>query len=184
MKKKELRKLYKQKRADLTLEDLKKLQENIYKKVFDLDFSSVKNVHIFLPIEQQKEINTYPIIDFLRQQNKQIVISKSNFKDSTLTHFYFDENTILEVNKWGIPEPKNAKECNVKDIDLVFIPMLISDKDNYRVGYGKGFYDRFLSECRKDVKTIGLNFFKPIQKIDDVNEFDIALDGVVFGEDF
>ncbi len=184
MKKNELRKIYKQKRADLSANEVTKLEQNIYKKVIDLDFSAIENVHIFLPIEKQKEINTYPIIDFLRQQNKQIVISKSNFKDSTLTHFYFDKDTILEVNKWGIPEPKNAKKFNVKDIDLVFIPMLISDKNNYRVGYGKGFYDRFLSECRNNVKTIGLNFFKPISKIEDVNKFDVSLDKVIFGEDF
>ena len=54
------------------------------------------------------------------------------------------------------------------------------DEQYYRVGYGKGFYDRFLANCRKDVKKIGLNFFKPISNITDVNEFDIALDEVIY----
>jgi len=60
------------------------------------------------------------------------------------------------------------------------VPLLISDEQHYRVGYGKGFYDRFLANCRKDCKKIGLNFFKPIQKISDSNEFDIALDEVIY----
>jgi 5-formyltetrahydrofolate cyclo-ligase len=63
---------------------------------------------------------------------------------------------------------------------LVFVPLLISDAQNYRVGYGKGFYDRFLSNCRKDCKKIGLNFFKPIAKINNIDQFDIALDDVIY----
>ena len=65
-------------------------------------------------------------------------------------------------------------------LDLVFVPLLISDENNYRVGYGKGFYDRFLLNCRKDCKKIGLNFFKPTSKIVDINAFDIALDAVIY----
>jgi 5-formyltetrahydrofolate cyclo-ligase len=61
-------------------------------------------------------------------------------------------------------------------IDLVFIPLLACDLQGNRVGYGKGFYDRFLSKCRYDVKKIGLSFFDPVDKIEDVNVFDIPLD--------
>lgn len=180
MKKKELRKIYKQKRTDLSKTEIDKFQKNIYKQVSELDFSSVENIHIFLPILRQKEINTYPIIQFLQAKNKTIVISKSNFKTNTLQHFIFDANTKIEVNEWGIPEPVNAQEISVKEIDLVFVPLLVSDKKNYRVGYGKGFYDRFLSECKPSIKTIGLNFFTPINKIEDVNKYDIALGEVLF----
>ncbi len=180
MYKKELRKLYKEKRKNLTLEAIKQLQQNIYKQVFEFNFSTVKNVHVFLPIERQIEIDTYPIIEFLRSKEKNIIISKSDFSTATLQHFLFEEHTELEVNKYGIPEPINAKEITVKEIDLVFVPLLVSDKLNYRVGYGKGFYDRFLSECKKEIITIGLNFFKPIDKIEDKNEFDVALHKVIF----
>lgn len=182
MKKNNLRKIYKQKRAELSEEKLHKLQKSIYQQVFEMDFSSVKTVHIFLSIERHKEIDTQPIIDFLRKHNKTIVISKSNFTTNTLDHFIFDNNTTIVVNNWGIPEPVNATKIDVKEIDLVFVPMLISDEKNYRVGYGKGFYDRFLSECKPTVKTIGLNFFKPIHQIEDVNKFDIALDEVIYAK--
>lgn len=179
MTKQELRKLYKQKRKDLSFQEIESLQDRIYQQVFNLDFSSVQNIHIFLTIEKQKEINTYPIIDFLRKQHKTILISKSDFTTATLTHYIFNEDTILEVNKYGIPEPKNAVPFNVKEIDLVFVPLLISDEKKYRVGYGKGFYDRFLSECKPNVKTVGLNFFSPVSLIEDVNEFDIPLQQII-----
>jgi 5-formyltetrahydrofolate cyclo-ligase len=179
MDKRELRSLYKQKRKELSNDEVMKLQEKIYEKIFKHDFSEVQNIHIFLTIEKQKEINTYPIIAFLRSRNKNLIISKSDFTTSTLTHFLFEPDTKLNVSKYGIPEPENAKEFSVKDIDLVFVPLLISDKRNYRVGYGKGFYDRFLSSCKPNVKTIGLNFFDPIEEISDINEFDVPLDFVI-----
>lgn len=176
MNKSELRKLYKQKRRELSEDEIMKLQERMYAKIFKLDFSEVQNIHVFLPIERQKEINTYPIIAFLRSKNKNIIVSKSDFNTATLTHFILEKDTVLQTNEYGIPEPENATEINVKDIDLVFVPLLISDEKNYRVGYGKGFYDRFLSTCKSSVKTIGLNFFEPVAEILDINEFDVPLD--------
>lgn len=178
--KKELRKLYKQKRKRLTKSEIENFQQKIYAQIFEIDFSELEKIHIFLSIEKQKEIDTYPIIKFLRSINKTIIISKSDFSTNTLQHFIFDELTKLEINSYGIPEPINAVEIDVKEIDLVFVPLLISDKQNYRVGYGKGFYDRFLSECKTNVKTIGLNFFTPINIIKDINEFDIPLNKIIY----
>ena len=180
MKKSELRKIYKQKRADLSFEKIDELQQQIYQQIFDLDISDIKTIHIFLYLQKFKEIDTQPIIDFFRKEKKQIVVSKSDFSNNTLSHFILEENTEIEINRYGIPEPVNAKQISEEALDLVFVPLLISDQQNYRVGYGKGFYDRFLSNCRKDCKTIGLNFFDPITKIEDVNEFDISLDKVIF----
>ncbi|PQJ80569.1 5-formyltetrahydrofolate cyclo-ligase [Polaribacter porphyrae] len=180
MLKSELRKIYKQKRNDLTFEEIQKLQENIYQQIYDLDISQIKTVHLFLTLEKFKEIDTQPIIDYFRSQNKRIVVSKSDFSKNTLTHFYLGKDTEIALNKYGIPEPKNAKKALEKALDLVFVPLLISDEKHYRVGYGKGFYDRFLANCRKDCKKIGLNFFKPISKISDINEFDVALDDVIY----
>lgn len=180
MQKAELRKLYKQKRKELSEKDIEIFQKSIYAQVFKYDFSEIHTIHIFLPITKQKEINTYPIIDFLRQQEKQIVISKSNFTNHTLQHFIFEEQTELVINEYGIPEPVNAKKIHPQKIDLVFIPLLISDQNNYRIGYGKGFYDRFLVTCPISVKKIGLNFFPPIFKIEDCNKFDVPLDAVIY----
>jgi 5-formyltetrahydrofolate cyclo-ligase len=180
VKKQDLRKIYKQKRNDLTFDEIKSLQDNIYAQTYNLDVSDIQTVHLFLSLEKFKEIDTHPIIDYFRSQNKKIVVSKSDFTNNTLTHFYLEKDTVIVLNKYGIPEPINGEQVSETIIDLVFVPLLISDEKHYRVGYGKGFYDRFLSYCRKDCKKIGLNFFKPIPSISDINQFDIALDDVIY----
>jgi 5-formyltetrahydrofolate cyclo-ligase len=180
MKKQELRALYKQKRKDLTEIQIKGLQENIYQQIYNLDLSTFKNVHLFLSMPKFKEIDTAPLITYFRNKNKRIVVSKCNFKDHTLSHFYLEENTLLSLNKIGVLEPMAAELVEENKLDLIFIPMLISDDKKFRVGYGKGFYDRFLSNCRKDAKFIGLNFFPPITAIEDKNEFDIPLHQVIY----
>lgn len=180
MLKQELRAIYKQKRDELTKTELEKLQKSIYEQIFQQDYTVISNIHIFLSIQKFKEVDTQPIINFFRKHKKNIIVSKCNFQDNTLSHYLLEEDTILEPNKYGVPEPVNGKMIAVKEIDLVFIPMLVSDKENYRVGYGKGFYDRFLSECRKDTMFIGLNFFQPVDKIEDVNQFDVSLHQVIY----
>ena len=60
-------------------------------------------------------------------------------------------------------------------IDVVFVPLLAYDKQGNRVGYGKGFYDKFLSECKSNVVKIGLSFFDPEEFIEDVFENDVKL---------
>ena len=180
MKKQELRALYKQKRNNLTEIQIKGLQENIYQQIYNLDLSTVKNVHLFLSMPKFKEIDTAPLITWFRNKNKRIVVSKCNFKDNTLSHFYLEEDTVLSLNKFGVLEPVAAELVEENKLDLIFIPMLISDDKKFRVGYGKGFYDRFLSNCRKDAKFIGLNFFPPITAIEDKNEFDIPLHQVIY----
>ena len=180
MKKQELRALYKQKRKDLTEIQIKGFQENIYQQIYNLDLSTVKNVHLFLSMPKFKEIDTAPLITYFRNKNKRIVVSKCNFKDNTLSHFYLEEDTVLSLNKFGVLEPVAAELVEENKLDLIFIPMLISDDKKFRVGYGKGFYDRFLLNCRKDAKFIGLNFFPPITAIEDKNEFDIPLHQLIY----
>jgi 5-formyltetrahydrofolate cyclo-ligase len=179
MKKQELRTLYKQKRMDLTARQIKGFQENIYRQIYSLDISEVENVHLFLSMPKFKEIDTAPLITYFRSKKKRIVVSKCNFRDHTLSHFYIEEDTVLVLNKFGVPEPVNADPALENDLDLIFIPMLISDDKKFRVGYGKGFYDRFLINCRKDAKFVGLNFFPPVTAIEDKNEFDIPLHQVI-----
>ncbi|PQJ68472.1 5-formyltetrahydrofolate cyclo-ligase [Polaribacter butkevichii] len=180
MKKEELREIYKQKRIDLTEHEVASFQENIYQQIYNLDTSSVKNVHLFLSMRKFNEIDTQPIINFFRKKHIKIVVSRCNFKDDTLSHFYLEEDTVLELNKFGVPEPINAVEVDEKELDLIFVPLLISDELNYRVGYGKGYYDRFLSKCTDQAQFIGVNFFKPIYQIEDSNEFDIPLHQVIY----
>jgi 5-formyltetrahydrofolate cyclo-ligase len=58
---------------------------------------------------------------------------------------------------------------------MVLVPLLALDKSGHRVGYGKGFYDKFLAECRIRCQRIGISLFQPIDMIEDVGEDDITL---------
>ena len=87
-----------------------------------------------------------------------------------------DDNTLFELNKYGIPEPRNGTIINEKEIDLSIVPLIAFDLFGDRVGYGKGYYDRFISKCRFNMIKIGISYFPPLDKIEDVEEFDKKLD--------
>jgi len=76
---------------------------------------------------------------------------------------------------WGIPEPVGGRVVEPADFDVVLIPLLAFDVKGHRVGYGKGFYDRYLASCRPDCLKIGISFFEAVDPIDDLNAHDIAL---------
>jgi 5-formyltetrahydrofolate cyclo-ligase len=89
---------------------------------------------------------------------------------------YADDETLqLARNKYGIHEPVTGNLIDVKEVDLVLLPLLVFDILGYRVGYGKGFYDRFMALCKPGTQFIGLSFFDAVPAIEDVNEFDIRM---------
>jgi 5-formyltetrahydrofolate cyclo-ligase len=148
------------------------------------NLTEVKKLHVFLPILQQNEINTCFIINEIRQNYSFItlVTSKSNFQTYTMENYLFTVDTKLVDNKYGIPEPMNAIKCPDELIDIILIPLLCFDKQGFRVGYGKGFYDRFLLKCRKDVIKIGLSLFDPVTCIEDIDANDVKMDFCVTSE--
>jgi 5-formyltetrahydrofolate cyclo-ligase len=92
-----------------------------------------------------------------------------------MLHFLLTDNTRIKKNEYNIPEPVDGLEVPATKIDVVFVPLLAFDKKGHRVGYGKGFYDKFLSECKPETIKIGLSFFEPEELISDVFEGDILL---------
>src|SRR5690606_39308488 len=109
-------------------------------------------------------------------------LSKTERGTFRMRHFIWDAATILTLNHWGIPEPESGTAIQPQAIDVVFVPLLVFDTQGNRVGYGKGFYDRFLSECRPTVMKIGLSLFGPIAAIADTDNYDIRLDTCVTPE--
>lgn len=191
MNKFDLRKIYKEKRQQLTNEQLENMSFDLANQLVNLAIWDKKFYHIFLPIEKFKEIDTSFILHVLMGKDKHIVVSKTNFETNNLTHYLLTDDSKISKNKWGIPEPDDGIEIDVKKLDVVFVPLLVADQHGHRVGYGKGYYDRFLSNCRPDVLKIGLSVFEPIASILDVNEFDLPLNILVmpekvvfFGNDF
>ncbi|WP_299112599.1 5-formyltetrahydrofolate cyclo-ligase [uncultured Winogradskyella sp.] len=176
MTKSELRKKYKILRKELSLEQIEDYSLSIANQLLQLDIWDKSFYHMFLTIEEQKEINTEYILNILAGKDKNIVISKSNFEDYSMTHYLLTDSTRIKKNNYNIPEPIDGIEIQSPQLEIVFIPLLAFDKTGNRVGYGKGFYDRFLTNCKPETLKIGLSFFEIEDKIIDASENDIKLD--------
>jgi 5-formyltetrahydrofolate cyclo-ligase len=189
MLKKELRQKYKALRKQISENDLEEMSLAIANKVLMLPIWEKTYFHIFMPIIEHKEVNTEYILHLLSGKDKEIVISKSDFETRSMTHFLLTDNTKIKKNEYHIPEPVDGLEVPTNKIDVVFVPLLAFDKTGHRVGYGKGFYDKFLSECKPDTSPdnyrdelakqtikVGLSFFEAEAKIDDIFENDVKLD--------
>lgn len=182
MTKDQLRKVYLQKRLALTEAEFLQLNQQLHNNFFAcVDLSFVKILHTFLPIDKQREVNTWPIIERVRREFPHIRISipKINSETSVIESFYFEGLHQLENNTWGIPEPKQGIPTPVEKVDLVLVPLLAFDKQGNRVGYGRGFYDKFLAGCSEKCQKIGLSFFPPADAIDGIQPYDLPLTIVV-----
>lgn len=182
MTKKELRQIYLRKRQELTEEAYRLRNEQLSANLFStVDFPAVSVLHTFLPIEKKREVDTWKIIDRLQKEfpNIRIAIPKINNQSSELEHYYYKNKEQLENNTWGIPEPIRGVPASVEKIDIVLVPLLAFDKQGHRLGYGRGFYDRFLAQCRPDCRKIGLSLFDVEEEIDDIGEKDVPLNQVI-----
>lgn len=178
MRKEELRKLYKQKRETLSDDQIDQYSIDIANQILKLDsIWDFHYYHIFLSIDRQKEVNTEFILSVLQGKDKNVLLSKSNFKQGTLTHYLLTDSTVIKINTYGIPEPEEGIQIQTDQVEVIFIPLLAYDYKGNRIGYGKGFYDRFLAECNPNTLKIGLSFYPPEDEvISDINPHDIPLD--------
>ena len=146
--------------------------------------------HTFLPIVRQNEVNTWPIIHRIWREFPKITIAVSvtNPVNQSLTNYELTPETILIENRWGIPEPvANEQQSDLSAVSseqfgMVFIPLLAFDLHGHRVGYGEGYYDRFLAECHPDCLKVGLSLFEPVELIDDIEETDVPLNTCITPE--
>ncbi|NTE05296.1 5-formyltetrahydrofolate cyclo-ligase [Agrobacterium tumefaciens] len=175
MLKAEIRKKASKDRSVISDEKYQLLNNGLLNEFVALDFSNIKTLHIFLPIKEKKEPNTFLLIEWLTANHPQIkiIVPKADFETALITNHEYLGVDDLQRNIYDILEPQKGIIYN-GEIDMVIIPLLAFDKYGYRVGYGKGFYDRFLENI--NAQKIGLSLLPAIDKIDDVNEHDIRLD--------
>ncbi|MCF2221871.1 5-formyltetrahydrofolate cyclo-ligase [Chryseobacterium sp. PS-8] len=182
MLKAELRKKYMQKRKALSIDEAFLLSEKIFNNFIEYfkPFQSQK-IHICIPIEKFKEINTQIFIDYFLSQKIRVFVPK--IIETKLISVEIFSDTEYELNSWGISEPVSNEDSGVSDFDFVITPLLYCDYKGNRVGYGKGFYDSFFETLSERTKKIGVNYFNPEENIDDVWENDIPLDYLVTPDD-
>ena len=174
--KSELRNTYSLKRKNLSDYQINKRSILISKKLLDIPIWDKEFYHIFLTSKKNNEIETKFILSMLAQKNKKVVVPRL-IDLNNLEHILLTQQTILKENSYGIPEPQkyNDKIIFPQELDVIIVPLYVFDLNGNRVGYGKGYYDRFLKNCRDDVIKIGISFFEPVKSISDISRNDIAL---------
>jgi len=175
MKKSDIRKEMLRRRKALSSAQMAEISEQLLYQFSMLDFSNVNTIHIFLPIIEKNEPDTFLMINWLKAHQPQIkiIVPKADFDTALMTNHHYEGKEDLQENLYKILEPQKGA-LHTGDIDMVIIPLLAFDRSGNRVGYGKGFYDRFLQSL--DTRKIGLSPFSELALIDDVNVHDVKLD--------
>ncbi|QQS31920.1 MAG: 5-formyltetrahydrofolate cyclo-ligase [Acidobacteriota bacterium] len=181
MTKSELRKKYLEKRSRLTVAETVEMSGAIAERFFaEVDLAAVRNVHTFIRLRKFNEIDTSNIYFRLWRDHPHLktFAPRMNAATGELESVRFDAETDFTENDWGIREPL-GDAADSAELDLVIVPLLCFDTRGHRVGYGKGFYDRFLARCRSDCQKVGVSYFPPETEVSDTTENDIPLDACV-----
>jgi 5-formyltetrahydrofolate cyclo-ligase len=177
MLKKEARELYKQKRKELSDAERAKGDDLMLIQFQSIELPDIHCLLSYWPIEENKEPNTHLFNDYLEFKNPAIrfLYPKSDFATCEMEAVEVDADTAFQKNERNIHEPVDGIVTDAKIIDMIFVPLLIFDKKGYRVGYGKGFYDKYLEQCGPACLKVGFCYFNPLDVIEDTNEFDVPL---------
>ena len=178
MDKETLRKQYLSTRTALSKEIHQEKSEAIAELLFDtISFSNYSSLHLFLPIKENREVDTSLIVNEIRKRYPKLLLVVPKIRGSSLEHYILTKDTIIAPGLYSVPEPQEAMPFQ-EPLDAVLVPLLAFDKTGHRIGYGKGYYDRFLTEHPGAIK-IGLSIFPPVDQIPEVTSNDVALDIVV-----
>ena len=179
MQKQDIRTLFIEKRCQLISSQKNKLDDLLLIRFQQLSIDIPSLIMTYSPIQRMNEFDPQRITDYCYFKNpgQQLFYPVMlEGKVPQLISVIVDDDTAFAVNKYGVEEPIDGIDMFPSEIDMVIVPLLCFDKKGYRVGYGKGYYDRFLQQCRKDCIKIGFSYFEAIDQIEDVNKHDVKLD--------
>ena len=175
MKKAEIRSISLKKRASLKDRELK--DKIILEKLLTSDFyKSAKTVMTY--VSYKSEVDTKELINILAKDKKR-TCAPVCFSDGLMEAYEFSEISSLEQSKMGILEPKRLKKVLPDEIDLIIVPGCAFNEKGYRIGYGGGFYDRYLKNT--NAVTCGL-FYDGLKTDFNPDETDIPLDFIITEE--
>jgi len=177
MRKEEARRIYKEKRKELSNAERMKLDDLMLIQFQKIELPDVHHLLSYWPIEENHEPDTHLFNGYLEFKNPAIkfLYPRSHFEKQEIEAIEVDADTAFNKNAWNIHEPMGGTVTDAGVIDLVFVPLVIFDKQGYRIGYGKGFYDKYLQQCRTDCLKVGFSYFEPIEQIEGTHEFDVPL---------
>jgi len=177
MTKEQLRANYRQKRAALTDMQRDKMEDLILIQFQKLDIEIPSMVMTYAPAKKHHEFDPQLITDYCYFKNPQqtLFYPVIDPQDNTMKSVVVNDDTIFAPNVYGIDEPVDGLDMFPEEIDMVIAPLLAFDEKGHRIGYGKGYYDRFFKKCRKDIIKIGFSYFPPEPKIEGMNRYDVKL---------
>jgi len=172
-----LRKEYLEKRILLSEEERKEKDALIRDGFSGLDIGEKRRLLSYCALPERREFNISLIEDRFLQQSPMAVLAWPRISGSSreMEAVILEKDALFIKNRYGILEPIGGEVLHPMDIDLVFVPLIACDEKGYRVGYGKGYYDRYLLRCRRDLIKIGFSYFEPVDRLDDIHEFDVPL---------
>jgi len=178
MLKKEIRKLYREKRMALSEKERSKSDDLMLINFQSVELPFIYSLLSYWPIEENNEPNTHLFTEFMKFKNPELktCYPVTDFNSGTMTAIATDIDTPFVKRNLNIFEPEGKETVLPGEIDMVFVPLLAFDEKGYRVGYGKGFYDKWLAGCREDCIKTGFCYFEPVPLIDDSDSFDVPLD--------
>lgn len=174
MNKQEIRKLYKQKRIALSGRERTDFEAQAANNFTTIPLPALSILMSYYPMEHFAEFNPVMIEKMCMEKNKTLQRCYPKINGKEMNGITINSDTILSTNHLGVQEPLNGNIIPPEHIDIVIVPLLAFDHNGFRVGYGGGYYDRFLGKCREDVLTVGCSYFEPVA-VDDINTNDIPL---------
>lgn len=186
MVKAELRKEYLEKRKKLGAAEKNKLEDLMLIQFQKLGLQVPDKILSYMPMEHTNEYDPLLAEQFCSFKNPDLKLFYTRITADfcNLHCIETNEDTEFEINKWGIAEPVSGNEIRVSEIEMLFIPLLCFDKKGFRVGYGKGFYDKLLANASEEIIKVGFSFFEPVVKIENTDEYDIPLNFCITPEGF
>lgn len=178
MDKASLRRRYKEKRLMLTAPQKEKLEDLMLIRFQQLRLVIPPKILTYAPMEKLKEFDPGHVTDYCLFKNPGQVLyyPRVSATGHNLEIVRINEETVFTKSAFGVDEPEGEPEATAEILDMVIVPLLCFDNAGFRVGYGKGYYDKFLETCRKDALKIGFSFFEPENAITGLEYHDVQLD--------
>lgn len=172
-----VRKEFLQRRMNILQEDLQQHTALMAASFRKINFPTVNYLLSYNPLANRHEFDVSICEDILKEQNliMHIAWPKIHVDMLDMEAVQVEKDGLFIKNKFNILEPIGGAVIPAKNLDIIFVPLVAFDARGYRVGYGKGYYDRYLAQCRADAIKVGFSFFDAVEYIEDIDEFDVPL---------
>lgn len=179
MTKASLRKAYLARRQALDESSYQQQSRQIQERFLQqFDLAQYASIHIYLSVAERREVATWGMVQTLFSRYPEVVVAAPQLtgKPGRIASRIITPQTTFQTHPWGVQEPVEGPLIDAASFDLVILPVIAFDKQGHRVGYGKGHYDRFLTQCKPTITRVGLCFEDPVPAITDLHAHDLPVD--------